>query len=38
MYAGSAPEVDVAAIYANADESEVITLYLFRNTSADVPV
>lgn len=34
----SAPEVDVAAIYANADQSEIVTLYLFRNTSADVPV
>jgi hypothetical protein len=34
----SAPEVDVAAIYTNADQSEVITLYLFRNTSADVSV
>ena len=34
----SAPDVDVAAIYGNADESEAITLYLYRNTSGDVPV
>lgn len=34
----SAPEVDVAGEYWSADGKDTITVYLYRNVSADVPV
>ena len=34
----SAPEVDVSANYQNADGTEIVTLYVYRDVSGSVPV